>query len=267
MAGTHPTLYSPPMAAPEARRILVTNDDGIDAPGLAALAEAASFLGRVIVVAPDRERSGAGHALTLGRPLRVRPRGTDRYEVDGTPTDCVHLGVFNLTGGRPPDLVLSGINRGLNIGDDVTYSGTVAAALEGTLLNIPSIALSSERDDDGGADYRLAAALARRIGERVLVEGLPRGVLLNVNVPRGAPAGIRVTRQGTRTYRAAAVERLDPSGRPYFWIAGADMTPSGEPDGDHEALRAGHVSITPLHANMTHDPSRGRIAAWHLELP
>jgi 5'/3'-nucleotidase len=247
--------------------ILVTNDDGIEAAGLEALVAAARRLGRAIVVAPDRERSGAGHALTLGSPLRVTARGDDRYAVDGTPTDCVHLGVFHLTGGRPPDLILSGINRGLNIGDDVTYSGTVAAALEGTLLHVPSIALSSERDDTGGADYVLAAELAVVLGSKALAVGLPVGVFLSVNVPKPPARGIRITRQGTRSYRAAVVERLDPSGRPYFWIAGADMTPGGEPDGDHEALRAGYVSVTPLHANMTHDPTRSWLGGWDLALP
>jgi 5'-nucleotidase len=246
--------------------LLVTNDDGIDAPGLAALVAAVTPLGRVVVVAPDRERSGAGHALTLLRPLRVRSRGADRYEVDGTPTDCVHLGVFNLTGGRPPDLVLSGINRGVNLGDDVTYSGTVAAALEGTLLRIPSVAFSVERDADGVADYSVAGSVCARVVAKVLENGLPHGVLLNVNVPRGTPSGIRITRQGTRTYRAAALERLDPSGRPYYWIAGADTTPAQERDGDHAALREGYVSITPLHADMTHEPSREVLAAWGLTL-
>ena len=254
-------------AADDRPCLLLTNDDGIDAPGLAALAAAVSHLGRIVVVAPDRERSGAGHALTLGRPLRVRSRGNDRFEVDGTPTDCVHLGVFNLTGNRPPRLVLSGINRGANLGDDVTYSGTVAAALEGTLLRIPSIAFSVERDADGAAFYDVAAAVASRLAEKALDHGVPPGVLLNVNVPAGTPCGIRVTRQGTRTYRAAAVERLDPSGRPYFWIAGADTTPAQEPDGDHAAVREGYVSITPLHADMTHDPSRSILAAWGLTLP
>jgi len=249
-----------------AKRILVTNDDGIEAPGLAALAAALVPLGRVIVVASDRERSGAGHALTLMSPLRVRARGEDRHEVDGTPTDCVHLGVFHLTGGSPPDLIVSGINRGLNIGDDVTYSGTVAAALEGTLLHVPSIAVSTERDDRP-TDFRLAAALARVIAEKVLADGLPPGVLLNVNVPREPAAGIRITRQGTRSYRAAILERLDPSGRPYFWIASPDTTPAEEPDGDHAALRARCVSITPLHANMTHEPSRALVASWGLRLP
>ncbi len=246
--------------------LLLTNDDGIDAPGLAALAAAVLHLGRVVVVAPDRERSAAGHALTLRRPLRVGRRGPDRFEVDGTPTDCVHLGVFNLTGGRAPDLILSGINRGFNLGDDVTYSGTVAAALEGTLLHIPSVAFSAERDQEGRAEFEVAARLAARIAEKALANGIPKGVLLNVNVPSGAPKGIRITRQGTRTYRAAAVERLDPSGRPYFWIAGADTTPSQEPDGDHAAIREGYVSITPLHADMTHDPSRGILDGWGLTL-
>jgi 5'-nucleotidase len=255
------------MSAAEPKRILVTNDDGVDAPGLAALAEALAPIGRAIIVAPDRERSGAGHALTLGRPLRVRTRSEDRHEVDGTPTDCVHLGVFHLTGGRPPDLIVSGINRGLNIGDDVTYSGTVAAALEGTLLHVPSVAVSAERDDDRAADYGLAAALARRLAETILAQGLPAGVFLNVNVPREPVRGIRITRQGTRTYRAAVVERLDPSGRPYFWVAGADARPAGEPDGDHAAIREGYVSISPLHANMTHDPSRELLSSWALSLP
>jgi 5'-nucleotidase len=240
--------------------ILVTNDDGYDAPGLLALAAALEPVGRVIVVAPDRERSGAGHALTLGRPLRVRETGAGRYRVDGTPTDCVHLGVFNLTGGRQPDLVVSGINRGLNLGDDVTYSGTVAGA-------IASLAISTASDEGEQTDYHVAARLARELAARVLRDGLPNGVFLNVNVPAPPVRGVRATRQGTRTYRAAAVERLDPSGRPYYWIAGADMTPSGEPDGDHAAIAEGYVSVTPLHADLTHDASLGLVAAWKLEAP
>ena len=255
------------MSAAPSRTILLTNDDGIDAPGLAALERSLSGLGRLVVVAPDREQSGASHALTLGRPLRVMPRGDGRFQVDGTPADCVHLGVFHLTGGRPPDLVVSGINRGANLGDDVTYSGTVAGALEGTLLHVPSIALSAEIDGSGSARFDVAAALARTLAERVLWGGLPANVFLNVNVPRGEARGVRVTRQGTRTYRAAAIERLDPSGRPYYWIGGADMVPAGEEDGDHEALRQGYVSISPLHANMTHAASMPALAAWKVELP
>lgn len=246
--------------------ILLTNDDGFDAPGLAALAAALERVGDLVIVAPDRERSGAGHALTLLRPLRVRLRGPDRYEVDGTPTDCVHLGVFNLTGKRQPDLVVSGINRGLNVGDDVTYSGTVAGALEGTLLHVPSLAFSVERDDEGRAEYDHPARIARVLVERVLDDGLPSGIFLNVNVPMGTPKGIRITRQGSRSYRAAVVERVDPAGRPYFWIAGADTTPTGEPEGDHAAIADGYVSVTPLHANMTHEPSLAALRSWNLEL-
>ncbi len=242
--------------------ILVTNDDGIEAAGLEALVRALSGLGDVVVVAPDRERSGASHSLTLGRPLRVRERGPHRYQVDGTPTDCVHLGVFNLTGGRPPALVVSGINRGLNMSDDVTYSGTVAGAMEGTLLEIPSLAVSAALDERGETDYTAAAAVAGALAGRVLREGLPSGVFLNVNVPPGPLRGARATRQGRRTYRAAAVERLDPSGRPYFWIAGADTTPSDAPDADHTAVREGYVSITPLHADLTHAPSLEAVRAW-----
>jgi 5'-nucleotidase len=244
----------------------VTNDDGFDAPGLAALVEAVAPLGSVVVVAPDREQSGAGHALTLDRPLRVYEVGERRYRVTGTPTDCVHLGVFKLAGVDLPDLVVSGINRGLNVGDDVTYSGTVAGALEGTLLHVPSIAFSAATDPEGRADFVAAAAFARRLTSVVLARGLEPGVLLNVNVPVGVPHGVRVTRQGTRRYRATAEERFDPSGRPYYWIAGADMTPVGELDGDHQAIRDGYVSVTPLHANLTHERSIEVLAGWRLEL-
>lgn len=244
--------------------ILVTNDDGIDAPGLQALSDALAGIGEVVVVAPDRERSGAGHALTLGRPLRVRERGPFRFAVDGTPTDCIHLGVFNLAQRRVPDLVVSGINRGLNLGDDVTYSGTVAAALEGTLLHIPSLAFSAATDERGASDFRVTARFARRLADLVLREGLPPGVLLNVNVPLGEPTEVRVTRQGTRIYRPAVVERLDPSGRPYYWIGGADTIPSGEAEGDHAAVRAGAISLTPLHANMTAVDSLETFRSWRL---
>lgn len=251
-------------SAPRPPTILLTNDDGFDAPGLAALVRAVDGLGRTVVVAPDRERSGAGHALTLGRPLRVREVGPQSFKVDGTPTDCVHLGVFHLTGGAPPDLVISGVNRGLNVGDDVTYSGTVAGAMEGTLLHIPAIAVSAQYNDVTAPDFDIAARFTRRLAERILRDGLPSGVFLNVNVPLAPVRGVRATRQGSRTYRAAVLERLDPSGRPYFWIAGADTTPSGEPDGDHVAIADGFISVTPLHADLTHTPSLGLVSQWKL---
>jgi 5'-nucleotidase len=246
--------------------ILATNDDGFDAPGLRSLVEALEPLGRVIVVAPDREQSGAGHALTLARPLRVYRVADGRYRVDGTPTDCVHLAIDRLTGGHLPSLVASGMNRGLNIGDDVTYSGTVAAALEGTLLHVPSLAFSVDVDDDGRADFAPAVPLTRRLCAAVLDRGLTPGVLLNVNFPSGPYRGLRITRQGTRTYRATAVERHDPAGRPYFWIDGVSATPTGEPAGDHAALRDGCVSVTPLTSNLTHEPSLAPLAEWRLRL-
>jgi 5'-nucleotidase len=179
----------------------------------------------------------------------------------------VHLGVHRLTGGELPALVASGINRGLNVGDDVTYSGTVAGALEGALLHIPSVAFSVATDGAGRADFVTAAAFARKLAAEILARGLPPGVLLNVNLPVGQPRGVRVTRQGTRRYRATAEERLDPSGRPYYWIAGADTTPAGERDGDHVAIEERYVSVTPLHANLTHEPSLGPLAQWGLGLP
>ena len=247
--------------------ILLTNDDGYDAPGLAALVAALEPLGDLVVVAPVREQSGSAHSLTLDRPLRVYEVAPQRYRVDGTPTDCVHIGVHRLTDGRLPTLVASGINRGLNIGDDLTYSGTVAGALEGALLHIPAVAFSTATGEQGSVDYGCSAAIARRICAEVLRRGLPPGVLLNVNVPVGTPQGLRVTRQGTRTYRATVEERLDPAGRPYYWMAGTDMTPNQEPDGDHVAIRDGCVSVTPLHANLTHEASLGSLTSWSLELP
>ena len=247
--------------------ILVTNDDGYDAPGIAALTEAVEPLGEVVVAAPDREQSASSHSLTLDRPLRVYRVRDGRYRIDGTPTDCVHLAVTNLTGGRLPALVVSGINRGLNLGDDVTYSGTVAGALEGALLGVPSIAFSAKIDDRGGTDYGPAGSVVRFLAAEVLRRGLERGTLLNVNLPSQPPRGLRITRQGTRSYRATALERIDPSGRPYYWIDTVDMTPTGEPDGDHTAIGEGYVSVSPLHADLTDDASLSQLASWKLELP
>ncbi len=264
-----------PTADGEGPRILVTNDDGIQSPGLAALAQAMAPLGRVVVVAPDRERSAAGHALTIHRPLRLHraadpegdaaaSAGVERWHVDGTPADCVHLAVPRLTGGRPPDLVVSGINRGLNVGDDVTYSGTVAGALEGALLHVPALAFSAEIGAAGQIDWGRCVPFARALAAGVLERGLPAGILLNVNFPAGRPRGVRWTRQGTRRYRATSIERRDPAGRPYFWIDQIDMTPTGESDGDHRAIDEGCVSVTPLHANRTHAATLEALRDWDL---
>src|ERR1700704_4721519 len=193
--------------------ILVTNDDGVHAPGLAALASALDELGDVYVVAPDREQSAVGHALTLHRPLRVTTIGERRFSVNGTPSDCVNLAVLGLLPERPI-LVAAGINHGSNLGDDVTYSGTVSAAMEGTLLGVPSIAVSLVEGDE----FAEAARGARQGAMRVLVSGLPSMTLLNVNVPAGVPKGVRLTRLGHRVYSGKIVEQADPRGRAHYWI-------------------------------------------------
>jgi 5'-nucleotidase len=249
---------------PAGPRILLTNDDGYDAPGLAALRAAIATLGELFIVAPDREQSGTSHSLTLHRPLRATAVDSNRFRVDGTPTDCVHLAIPRLIGGVP-DLVVSGINRGCNLGDDVTYSGTVAGALEATLMHVPALAFSAEIGPKGSPDFEAPANTIRSMAKRVLETGLPAGVLLNVNFPHGVPKGVRVTRQGTRTYRGTVLEREYPAGRPYYWIDDADSTPTGEPDGDHVAIRDGYVSVTPLQANMTHEATLTRLSTWRME--
>ncbi len=262
--------------APRVATILITNDDGIDVPGLKALARALGDLGRVVVVAPDRDMSASSHALTLKHPLRVRRHAEDVYSVDGTPTDCVNLGVFNLLG-KAIDLVVSGINRGYNLGDDVTYSGTVAAAFEGTLLGYPSLAVSRAAPrggspdppwlDDPEASYEPAARFAAVLARRVLQEGMPEDTLLNVNVPPPPLGGVRCTRLGKRVYKEGVIERLDPSGRQYYWLGGTPPEWIDDPRSDHAAVSEGIVSVTPLHLDLTNDKVLDRIAAWKLEVP
>jgi 5'-nucleotidase len=232
-------------------RILVTNDDGIFSEGIKLLAESLSTLAEVFVVAPDREQSAMGHALTLSRPLRMQKVAESWYAVDGTPTDCVNLGVLSLLKDNPPDLVCSGINFGLNLGDDVTYSGTVAATFEGTLLRIPSVAFSQEVGE--GFSFHAAADFARRLVEVLLSEELPRDLLLNVNVPAGPIQGVSFTKLGRRVYTQSVIEKLDPRGRKYYWIAG---TPQWEKAAgtDFEAVSRGQVSVTPLHLDLTYYP-------------
>jgi 5'-nucleotidase len=230
-------------------RILVTNDDGIFSEGIKALVAALSELAEVWVVAPDREQSASGHALTLSRPLRLQKVGERWYSVDGTPTDCVNLGVLSVLADRRPDLVCSGINFGLNLGDDVTYSGTVSATFEGSLLGIPSFAFSQEIGD--GFSFEPAARFARQLIATVLGgEPVPADLPLNVNVPLGAIRGVALTRLGRRVYTQSVIEKLDPRGRKYYWIAG---TPRWQQDSgtDHEAISTGRISITPLHLDLT----------------
>lgn len=234
-------------------RILVTNDDGIFSEGIKLLAEALAEVGEVTVVAPDREQSAMGHALTLTRPLRMQKVEERRYAVDGTPTDCVNLGVLSIFKDNPPDFVASGINFGLNLGDDVTYSGTVSAGFEGTLLGIPSVAFSQEVAE--GFSFQRAAAFARELF-RILVadrEKLPRDLLLNVNVPAGPIRGISLTRLGRRVYKQSVIEKLDPRGRKYYWIHGVPQWEKATGT-DYEAVSAGRISVTPLHLDLTYYP-------------
>jgi 5'-nucleotidase len=229
-------------------RILVTNDDGVFSEGIKLLAAALSEIAEVVVVAPDREQSATGHSLTLHRPLRMQQLEKNVYSVDGTPTDCVNLGVLWLLKDRLPDLVVSGVNFGPNMGDDVTYSGTVSATFEGTLLGIPSVAFSQVVGDP--FSFENAAKFARLLVEVLLNETLPPDLLLNVNIPSGEIQGVRFTRLGKRRYQQVVVEKTDPRGKNYFWIAGTPEWQEEEGT-DHAAVTTGLVSITPLHLDLT----------------
>lgn len=230
--------------------ILVTNDDGVRSEGIHALAEALAPLGDVTVVAPQLEASAIGHALTLRRPLRLERLGEGIYSVDGTPTDCVNIAITTVLRGRP-DLVVSGINKGYNIGDDVTYSGTVAGALEGALLGIPSIAVSLERTREV-PQFQHAAAAAATVAAAVLQRGLPPRTLLNLNVPRGKPKGLRITVQGRRNHITSVAESVDPRGQPYYWIEEGQSDWEPHDRSDYQAVRDGYISLTPLQPDLTH---------------
>lgn len=248
------------MTARRRPNILVSNDDGIHAPGLAALAAALEAVGEVYVVAPDRERSAVGHALTLHRPLRVERVAPRRFAVNGTPTDCVNLGILGILPHRP-DVVVAGINAGSNLGDDVTYSGTVSAAMEGSLLGVPALAVSLVEPGER-ADYRPAARAAARL-TRLLLRQRESGVtLLNVNVPRGRPRGLKMTRLGRRVYSEKVTEQRDPRGNVYYWIgAGPPAWEAGE-DTDFAAVHAGYISVTPLHLDLTSYEGLRALKTW-----
>ncbi len=239
--------------------ILVTNDDGVQAPGLLALAQEMRHLGKVTVFAPDRNWSASGHVKTMDRPLRVREvtlaDGSPALTTDGAPSDSVALALLGIVKDRI-DLVVSGINPHENIGHDVTYSGTVTAAMEAVIAGVPGIAVSLHAPEGvhSELDYRPAALVGRQVAAKVLTEGLPEGVLLNVNVPY-LPVeeirGFQVTRQGLRVYRDALDARRDPRGRPYYWIGGDFPTGVIEEGTDYGAIQAGYVSITPLQLDLT----------------
>ena len=234
------------------RTILVTNDDGYFSPGITALAAALEPLGEVIIVAPHSEASAVGHSLTLRRPLRLELVRNNVYSVDGTPTDCVNIAIDEVMT-RRPDIVVSGINHGLNIGDDVTYSGTVAGALEGALLGYQAIAVSM-RTTTGEWDFAPAAALAASLAAELLERPLPGRTFLNINVPQGTIKGVRATVQARRNHITKVDQRLDPRGRPYFWIEEAHDDWEHDTRSDRQAILDGYASVTPLQPDLTdHD--------------
>jgi len=245
------------------RVILVSNDDGVHSDGIKKLAAALGRLGRVYVVAPDRERSAASHSLTLHRPLRVNEVASRTYSVDGTPTDCISIGVNAGILPSRPVVVVSGINRGVNLGEDVTYSGTVSAAMEGTLFGIPSVAVSLAPGD--GFDFGRAAAFSTRLVRHVLDSGLPPDTLLNVNVPAVRRIkGYRITTQGKRFFSDNVIEKVDPRGRKYYWIGGDMERWEGGADSDFQAVADGYISITPLHLDMTNHSSMDELRKWRI---
>jgi 5'-nucleotidase len=243
--------------------ILVTNDDGVHAPGIRALAEALRALGQVHVVAPDREVSACAQSLTLTKPLRAETIEPFIHAVDGTPADCVNLALVKLLP-RRPELVVSGINRGANLGDDIFYSGTVGGAREGTFFGLPSIAISLAVKSD--PDFQYAAAFAKKVVQMVLDKGLPERTLLNVNIPPGEPKGVAFTVQGRREHEGTILEGLDPRRRTYYWIEeGRDSWVRDEVS-DINAIRKGLISITPLQTDTTHHAVLQAFRGWQKSL-
>ena len=247
-------------------KILVTNDDGIYSPGIFALWSAMKELGTVTVVAPDTEKSAVGHAITISDPIRIqkcnRHDGFEGYSVDGTPADCVKIAV-NALCDRTPDIVVSGINSGANVGNNIIYSGTVSAATEGTICNIPSIAfsLASQKYND----YNYCALITKKVVNAVLQNGLPKGTLLNVNIPplsEDKIKGIKVTKQGHVYFKDRFEKREDPRGRQYYWMTGESVNPTDEADLDSTVLKNGYVSITPIHYELTNTQFFSKLTEW-----
>ena len=243
-------------------RILLTNDDGINSDGLDKLESAMHALGEVFVVAPASEMSGASHSLTLARPLRIRQIDERHWTVDGTPTDCVTLALNKIL--RPeqlPDVCVSGINHGGNLGEDASYSGTVAGALEATILGVPGVAFSLVATEN--YDFTHAARFAAAAVRKVLEEGLPEGTLLNFNIPPGPVKGVRVTTQGLKNASPVITEHVDPRGKPYYWIGQKILRDTNADGTDYYAVRQGYVSVTPMRADMTNHNALERIAHWN----
>jgi 5'-nucleotidase len=251
-------------------RILVTNDDGIDSEGLLALKKALSAIGEVVVIAPNHNWSAAGHTKTMHKPLRVTKvslsDGDTGYSSDGTPSDCVALAMLGFAGTRP-DLVVSGINKGANLGGDITYSGTVAAAMESVVSNVPAIAVSLASYVEW--QFEAAAEFAAQLASQIQKHGTDPDVLLNVNVPNTAKSeikGIVVTRLGKRIYQDKLIERQDPFGRNYYWIGGDEPGGNAEEGTDIWALAHGYISITPIHMDLTNYSLMDKLRSWNLKL-
>jgi 5'-nucleotidase len=248
---------------PDKCRILISNDDGIESPGIKLLEKIArEITSDVWVVAPEQEQSGASHSLTTRRPLRAREHGPQRFSVDGTPTDCVVVAVRRLLRDKTPDLVLSGINMGSNVGEDLNYSGTVAAAMEATLLDLPAIALSQAFEDNGPILWETSDAFALEAIRRLLRQPWPDSTLFNINfpaVPAQQARGFAVTSQGKRAISDNLTDGVDPRGRPYYWIGPAQETGQAEPGTDVAAVADGFVSITPIYLDLTNVPVLGAL--------
>ncbi len=245
-------------------RVLVSNDDGVEAPGIRVLAQRLAEWGEVIVVAPDRDRSGASNSLTLDQPIRVSDLGDQRYRVAGTPTDCVHLALSGLLDVEP-DIVVSGINNSANLGDDVIYSGTVSAAMEGRFLGLPAIAVSLVSVDHNAINFDSAAEAVLRVLNKLLLDPLPADTILNINVPDlpwSEIKGFAVTRLGKRHRSAPSIEQTDPRGRAMWWIGPAGAADDEGPGTDFHAIREGMVSITPILVDLTRYQALDKVSGW-----
>jgi len=241
--------------------ILITNDDGIHSEGIQALEQAMTEIGEVYVIAPESEMSGASHSLTLARPLRIRQIDDRHWTVDGTPTDCVTLALNRiLANGTRPDICVSGINHGANLGDDATYSGTVAGAMEATILGVPGLAFSLVATRSH--DFTESARVAMEVTRKALADGSPDWTLLNVNVPKGVTKGIRITKQGFKEARPVISEHIDPRGKPYYWIGEVREGFRAEGGTDFEAVDEGYVSVTPMRSDLTNHAALEGMKNW-----
>ena len=243
-------------------RILITNDDGYHADGILAMEQGLKEIGDVFMVAPEAEMSGASHSLTLARPLRIRQIDERHWTVDGTPTDCVTLALNHILPKElRPDICCSGINHGANLGDDATYSGTVAGALESTILGVPGLAFSLTTHSDH--DFTDSVNVVKEITLKALADGIPKWTLLNVNVPLCTPKGIRITKQGFKTARPVISQHSDPRGKPYYWIGELREGFRAEGGTDFEAIHDGYVSVTPMRSDLTSHSGLEKLKSWN----